>query len=138
MSRADRISDEAANWLIRVEVESSPELWQGLHAWLDADPRHRAAFVRLRVAWHRVDALKNLRPLDGTVDADLLTQVRLTPTPTDPVGSPTAARDVRGGRRDRALGSFYRWAFVACAAVAAAVALAWLLTATPVGLLVSR
>jgi len=125
MSRADQISDEAANWLIRVEAESSPELWQGLQAWLDADPRHRAAFVRLRVAWHRVDALKNMRPLDGTVDADLLRRVRVTPSPSDNVelASNTLAG---GGRRPRALGpSLYRWAFAACAAVAGAVGGRW-------------
>jgi transmembrane sensor len=76
MSRASEISDEAADWLIRVEAQSTPELWEDLQGWLDAHPRHRAAFVRLRVAWHRADALKYLRPLDGAIDPDLLSSER--------------------------------------------------------------
>ncbi len=76
MSRASDISDEAADWLIRVEAQSTPELWDDLQKWLDADPRHRAAFVRLRVAWHRADALKYLRPPDGVIDPELLSSER--------------------------------------------------------------
>jgi transmembrane sensor len=72
MSRATEISDTAAEWLIRLEGQTSPEIWDAFQSWMDSNPRHRAAFVRLRVGWNRVDLLKNMRPVDGTIDADLL------------------------------------------------------------------
>jgi ferric-dicitrate binding protein FerR (iron transport regulator) len=50
-------------------------LWEDLQQWLDADPRHRAAFVRLRCAWARTDKLRLLRPPDGRVDKDLLSKL---------------------------------------------------------------
>ena len=79
MSRASEISDAAAEWLVRLEGQASPELWDTFEKWMDHDPRHRAAFVRLRVAWNRVDRLKYLRPADGTVDADLLAWTKISP-----------------------------------------------------------
>src|SRR5690606_15485294 len=45
---------------------------------------HRAAFLRLSVAWRRMDALKRARPLSGEVDPDLLIHlpdVSRSPTP---------------------------------------------------------
>ena len=79
MSRASDISDAAVAWLIRLEGQTTPELWDEFQTWMDEDPRHRAVFIRLRVAWNRVDVLKNVRPLDGTIDADLLARNRITP-----------------------------------------------------------
>lgn len=80
MSRASDISDAAAAWLVRLEGQTSPEIWDEFETWLDRDARHRAAFIRLRVAWHQVDRLKSLRPADGAVDADLLSRRKLSPT----------------------------------------------------------
>jgi len=79
MPRAADIADTAAQWLIRLEAQTSPEVWDAFQAWLDQDPRHQAAFVRLRVAWNRVDVLKNLRPADGNIDADLLARAQVRP-----------------------------------------------------------
>jgi transmembrane sensor len=79
MSRASDISDAAAAWLVRIEGQTSPDLWDAFEKWMDEDPRHRAAFIRLRVAWNRVDRLKNMRPADGAVDADLLARTRISP-----------------------------------------------------------
>jgi transmembrane sensor len=79
MSRANDISDSAAAWLIRLEGQTSPEMWDAFERWLDEDPRHRAAFIRLRVAWNRVDRLKSMRPTDGAVDSDLLARTRIRP-----------------------------------------------------------
>lgn len=79
MSRANDISDTAAGWLIRLEAQTSPEMWDAFETWLDEDPRHRAAFIRLRVAWNRVDRLKSMRPADGAVDSDLLARTRIRP-----------------------------------------------------------
>jgi transmembrane sensor len=78
MTRASDITDAAADWLIRLEGRTSPETWDAFQAWLDRDPRHRATFIRLRAAWNYVDVLKNVRPADGTIDADLLTKSQIT------------------------------------------------------------
>jgi transmembrane sensor len=79
MSRANDISDAAAQWLIRLEGQTSPEIWDAFQLWMDENPRHRAAFIRLRVAWNHVDLLKNMRPEDGTIDADLLATTKIHP-----------------------------------------------------------
>jgi transmembrane sensor len=69
---AAAIDEAAARWLSRVDASACAQLWEELQQWLDADPRHRAAFVRLRCAWSRTDKLRFLRPPDGRVDKDLL------------------------------------------------------------------
>ena len=66
---------EAAAWLIRLEGQTSPEMWDEFQAWLDADRRHQAAFIRLRTAWTHCDRFKQLRPADGRVDRNLLVQL---------------------------------------------------------------
>jgi len=80
MSKASDISDAVAEWLIRIEAgQASSQTWDALQAWMDADPRHRAAFIRLRVGWNRIDRLKNVRPVDGTINADLLSRKNISP-----------------------------------------------------------
>src|SRR5262245_18168374 len=64
---------QAAAWLVRREVPNFSGAAQAeFEAWANADPRHRAVFVRLEAAWRRADRLRGLKPLDGTVDEDLL------------------------------------------------------------------
>jgi transmembrane sensor len=72
MKRANDIEEQAAKWLVQLDSTGSPEKWAALDAWLAASPRHRAAFLRLSVAWSRSDNLRRLRPLDEAVDPDLL------------------------------------------------------------------
>ena len=73
MSNASEFEAQAAAWLVRRESpEFSEEERRGFDAWLEADPRHQAAYVRLEAAWRRLDRLNRLRPLDGQVDEDLL------------------------------------------------------------------
>jgi transmembrane sensor len=72
MKRANDIEEQAAKWLVQLDSTGSPEKWAALDAWLAASPRHRAAFLRLSVAWSRSDNLRRLRPLDGAADPDLL------------------------------------------------------------------
>lgn len=79
MSRASDISDAAAAWLVQLEGQTSPQIWDSFQAWMDQDPRHRAVFIRLRVAWNHVDQLKSMRPVDGTIDADLLATTKINP-----------------------------------------------------------
>ena len=79
MQRAREIGSRATAWLIRLEREATPELWEELQQWLDSQPRHRAEFIRQRTAWNRCDKLKMLRPDDGRIDADLLSGIELVP-----------------------------------------------------------
>lgn len=72
MSRADAIEQEAAEWLVKLDKEETPELHVKHQEWCSTSPRNKAAYLRLRKAWHRMDRLKTLRPIDGTVDEDLL------------------------------------------------------------------
>jgi ferric-dicitrate binding protein FerR (iron transport regulator) len=70
--RANEIEQQAAEWVARIDVGATPEERAALDAWLAANPRHRAAYLRLAAAWRRADQLKGLRPGSGTVDPDLL------------------------------------------------------------------
>jgi transmembrane sensor len=73
MSTASDFEAQAATWLIRRESpDFSEQDKQAFDAWLQADARHQAAYVRLEAAWKRADRLTRLRPLDGAVDEDLL------------------------------------------------------------------
>ncbi len=73
MSNASEFEAQAAAWLVRRESpEFTEQERQAFDAWLEADPRHQAAYVRLEAAWRRLDRLNRLRPLDGKVDEDLL------------------------------------------------------------------
>src|ERR1041384_8327975 len=74
--RAKEIEQQAAEWVARIDLRGTPEEWTALDAWLNTSPRHRAAFLRLSVAWRRADELKKLAPLSGAVDPDLLDPAR--------------------------------------------------------------
>jgi ferric-dicitrate binding protein FerR (iron transport regulator) len=70
--RSNEIEQQAAQWVARIDLRGTPEEWMALDAWLNTSPRHRAAFLRLSVAWRRADELKKLAPAGGVVDPDLL------------------------------------------------------------------
>jgi transmembrane sensor len=73
MNTPSDFETQAAAWLVRREAPNFSAADKAeFHAWANADPRHRAAFVRLEAAWRRADRLRGLKPLDGTVDEDLL------------------------------------------------------------------
>jgi transmembrane sensor len=73
---AAAINEAAATWLLRLEASASAELREDFQIWLDAEPRHRAAFIRLRFAWYMSEKFRLLRPADGRVDEDLITKLR--------------------------------------------------------------
>jgi transmembrane sensor len=77
---ANDIESEAANWLIRLEGDPSPQMHANFDAWLAADARNQAAFIRLEQTWSRADILNRLRPLDGAVD-ELVVDKFGVPTP---------------------------------------------------------
>ena len=69
------INEAAAIWVLRLEGSVSPELQKDFEKWLDEEPRHRAAFIRLRLAWYASEKFRLFRPADGSVDEDLLTKL---------------------------------------------------------------
>jgi transmembrane sensor len=72
MTHASDIEAQAALWLARRDAGDTAGESADFGAWLAADPRHRAAYLRLTAAWERSARLKTLRPEGATVDADLL------------------------------------------------------------------
>jgi len=72
---AAAINEAAAIWLLRLEASASSELRKDFQKWLDEEPRHRAAFVRIKFAWYTSERFRLLRPFDGSVDEDLITKL---------------------------------------------------------------
>jgi transmembrane sensor len=71
----DDIEHEASRWLAARDAGApSPAQTAEFNRWLEADIRHRVAYLRLEASWRRVAKLRDLRPLDGDVDPDLLEQ----------------------------------------------------------------
>jgi transmembrane sensor len=125
MPRANEISDAAARWLIELEGRTRPDVWDRFQVWMDADPRHRAAFVRLRVAWNRADLLKSLRPANGTVDNDLLAPEQATRAAPRNSGTRLLQFVARAASRDERV-PMRRRLLAAGGAIAAAGLLAWI------------
>lgn len=72
---AAAINEAAAIWLLRLEASAAAELRKDFQKWLDEEPRHRAAFIRLSFAWHTSDRFRLLRPADGSVDEDIIAKL---------------------------------------------------------------
>jgi ferric-dicitrate binding protein FerR (iron transport regulator) len=63
---------QAAAWLVRLEADVSAAPLAQWRQWLSEDTRHHVAYVRIETSWRQTDCLARLRPLDGTVDPDVL------------------------------------------------------------------
>jgi transmembrane sensor len=84
MTNAPEFEAQAAAWLVKRDDGGLPaEAQAEFDAWAGSDPRAKAAYIRLEMAWKRADGLKRLRPLDGDVDEDLLSRSPFTPVPMD-------------------------------------------------------
>jgi transmembrane sensor len=84
MTTASEIEAQAAAWLVKRDAGSLSAAEQAeFNAWLEADARARAVYVRLELAWKRADGLRRLRPLDGGIDEDLLAHSPFEPVPID-------------------------------------------------------
>jgi transmembrane sensor len=71
--KGDDIEHDASRWLAARDAgATSPAQTAEFNRWLEADIRHRVAYLRLEANWRRVAKLKELRPLDREVDPDLL------------------------------------------------------------------
>jgi transmembrane sensor len=69
----DEIERQASIWLASRDAgTSSAEEQASFNYWLDADIRHRVAYLKLEANWKRSDRLRAARPLDRDVDPDLL------------------------------------------------------------------
>ncbi len=69
----DTVDVEASRWLASRDARpDDPELASAFDQWLHADIRHRVAYLKLEAAWRRGDKLRDLRPLDRSVNPDLL------------------------------------------------------------------
>jgi len=71
MCNAQDIEAKAAEWLVRRDAGELQDT-RDFIVWLAADPRHRAAYLRLAAAWERTGHMKRLRPEGTAVDLDLL------------------------------------------------------------------
>ncbi|MEP7242266.1 MAG: DUF4880 domain-containing protein [Gammaproteobacteria bacterium] len=69
---ATDIERRAAEWVARLDLSGTAEEHAALGAWLRENARHHAVYLRLSTAWERADCVRNLRPLCGKVDPDLL------------------------------------------------------------------
>ncbi len=77
MKAKEQIEHDASAWLAKFDAHgTSPEHDEAFNRWLEADIRHRVAYLRLEAAWRRAERLKELKPLDGGVDPDLLAAAR--------------------------------------------------------------
>lgn len=73
MSNDELIEARASRWLAARDARAAtPEEAAEFNEWLDADIRHRVAYLRLETHWQRADRLREVRPLDRAADADLL------------------------------------------------------------------
>jgi transmembrane sensor len=96
----DRIYEEAAGWLVRQQDDAMD--WEGFTLWLEADPRHRAAYDDLALLDADLDTFAQRFEVNRTVPA------------------PVAANDAEPVR-------WKRWAGVGGGALAAGLALALVL-----------
>jgi transmembrane sensor len=72
VNRSELIDLEASRWLAARDAGAVTADDGDLNRWLEADIRHRVAYLRLEAHWRRSERLRDLRPLDRDVDPDLL------------------------------------------------------------------
>ena len=71
MSESEDIEEKAAEWLVRRDAHPEAEQRE-FTAWLSADPRHRASYLRLAAAWSRTEHMRRIRPEGVNIDLNLL------------------------------------------------------------------
>lgn len=132
MSSDADIESQAAAWVARCDARGFDQE-PALAAWLAADPRHRAAYLRLARAWERAESLARLRPANRLIDPDLLAprpRARPRARSRRPAGG-VALDGVRAGRLRRAGAPGRRWRRSAAAALVLAVTVALTLLHVP-------
>lgn len=77
-----RIDSEATEWAVRSHARAlSAEEQAELDTWLEADPRHRGAFLRASAAWMDLDRLAALSGTSGLAQAVQASQPESQPEP---------------------------------------------------------
>ena len=90
---APHTENQAAAWLVRLDADGSAETVKHWQDWMKVDVRRRAAFVRLEEGWRQTDCLRSLKPLDGSVNPNVLdTFPGATPAARAFAQDPAAAR----------------------------------------------
>jgi transmembrane sensor len=107
-----RIAEEAAQWLIDIDDEATPDL-AGFAAWLAASPRHVEEFLLASAVWHEGDSLDEGRRIDVE---RLLEEARANVHPLK-----TRLLSARFTKRSRQLGPAARIGLVAAAVAVLAV-----------------
>jgi transmembrane sensor len=73
------ISEQAARWVVRAAAGAlNPEQQRELDVWLDADPRHRGAYIRARAQWADLDRLAALHGPASSVAATCERRLRIS------------------------------------------------------------
>lgn len=73
MSEDELIEARASRWLAARDAGAATAAEADeFNQWLEADIRHRVAYLRIEAGWRRADRLRDVRPLDREVDPDLL------------------------------------------------------------------
>jgi ferric-dicitrate binding protein FerR (iron transport regulator) len=73
MTITHEVKAAAADWLIQLETtESIDALWPAFRDWLDRDPDHKVAYLRIERAWHALDGLLSLCSAEESAQADLV------------------------------------------------------------------
>ena len=70
---SEQIDREAAEWLARLDSQPESEaIRTQFESWRSADARHAAAYLRLSIAWDRMDRLRALSAGQSSIDSDAL------------------------------------------------------------------
>src|SRR5688500_15973040 len=68
---SEQIDREAAEWLARLDSQPESEALRAqFESWRSLDARHAAAYLRLSIAWARMDRLSALSAGQSSVDSD--------------------------------------------------------------------
>lgn len=74
MKAVTDIDRQAAHWVARLDVLPRPAMLEAeFETWINADIRHRVAYLRHDAMWRKTQVMERLRPLqERPIDADLL------------------------------------------------------------------
>ncbi len=96
---SEQIDREAAGWLARLDSQPESEALRAqFESWRNADARHAAAYLRLSIAWGRMDRLRALSAGQSSINSDALR----TRSPSDRDATADESRSVLGYKWRRA------------------------------------
>lgn len=78
-SPLDPSLDQAADWHARLAGDADQTVWLGFTEWLEADPRHRAAYDQVERLWRQLDAV----PAPATPVIDMAARRRTVLAPAN-------------------------------------------------------